>query len=86
MSDREIYLKRLVVGDIFHATSTAMPSLICLITNISDTIIGVRVVTTQIELQLNRKTGVAVWGDKHVVGKIDSVTPLPVDIHNVFIG
>ncbi|MCP4492879.1 MAG: hypothetical protein GY820_37090 [Gammaproteobacteria bacterium] len=86
MPNRKIIIQKLVVGDIFHAESSSMPSLICLTTNITKTTIESRVVTTQISLRFDRVTGVAEWGDEPVVCTIDSVAPLPVGIHNVFLG
>ena len=99
MSDREIMLKRLVVGDIFHATfpseNPGGPSLVCLIESTTATSINSRTVTTQRQFQFDRQTGeaeaidgkpVLARGDDNGVCIIDSVAPLPVDIHNVMLG
>ena len=37
-------------------------------------------------LVFDRQTGKAEWGDAQVVCTIDSVAPLPADIHNVMLG
>ena len=86
MTDREIALERLVIGDIFHATSSDGTTLICLVTLISDTTIYARTVTTQYSLKFARRTGVGEWRGPTVPCTIDSIAPLPVDIHNVMLG
>lgn len=59
---------------------------------VTDTTIEVRNVCTQVHLSFDRATGVAEWRDKRVFGDspvlctIDSVAPLPVDMHNVLLG
>ena len=84
MADRAAALKNLAVGDIFHAECPNGASLICLVMAVTKTRIQARTMTHQIYLEFDRKTGVAKWGDVPCV--VDSVAPLPVDIHNVMLG
>ena len=88
MADRAAALNNLVVGDIFHAESPNAPSLICLVMAVTETRIQARTVTHQLHLEFDRQTGVAKRAsDERVLGAVvDSVAPLPVDIHNVMLG
>jgi hypothetical protein len=83
--DREILLRGLTEGDIFHAESPNGASLICLITNISETQIQARTVTSQLHLEFDRRTGVAEWAEDRVECTIDSIEPLPIDIFNLML-
>src|SRR5262249_502900 len=85
MADRKTALDNLTVGGIFHAESPNGTSLICLIIAVTRTTIQARTVTTQKHLEFDRQTGVAEWGDEAVLSTVDSVAPLPVDIHNVIL-
>jgi hypothetical protein len=78
-------LKNIVVGDIFHASSPNSASLICLAVSVSETTIVSRTVTTQICLDFDRSTGKALWIETAVICTIDSVTPLPVEVHNTIL-
>lgn len=82
--DRGVMIHQLVPGDIFHAGCPGGASLICLVTDIGPSSVEARTVTTQHCYSFNRATGVAKSADTLCV--IDSVTPLPVDIHNVVLG
>lgn len=86
MTDRKAALTNLVGGDIFHAESPNGASLICLVISVTEVTIHARTVTTQKHLEFNRQTGIAKWGDEAVPCIVDSVAPLPVDIHNVILG
>lgn len=86
MEDRKAALVNLAIGDIFHAESPNGASLICLVTSLTDTSIRARTVTTQLCLQFDRRTGIAEWGDQSVPCTIDSVAPLPADIHDIILG
>ena len=90
MSDRHRRLNNIMVGDIIHATSEAMPSLICLVVSTTDSAISVRTVTTQIRLEFDRRTGEATWQSvidgESIRCTIDSVAPLPVGVHNTLLG
>ncbi len=86
MPDRETLLGRLAVGDIFHAESPEGHSMVCLATAVTETTIKARTVTHQVHLAFDRRTGVARWHERDVVCTINSVAPLPIEIHNVFLG
>ncbi len=86
-TNREASLRRLVVGDIFHAASPCGASLICLVTAVTETTIHARTVTTHIAFEFDRANGTADWGDEdpdHCA--IDSTAPLPAEIHAVMLG
>ena len=85
MSEREKALEKLTVGDIFHAESPSGASLICLVTSVTKDIIEARTVTTQLDFRFDRRTGVAKWGDKQVPCTVDSVAPLPAEVHDVML-
>jgi hypothetical protein len=85
MQDRESELRKLSVGDIFHAQSPNGASLICLILSVTEEMIQSRTVTTQVYLEFDRRTGVAKWGDEPIICTIDSIMPLPVEIHNTML-
>jgi hypothetical protein len=86
MSDRTTILGSLSVGDIFHAESPNGASLICLVMSVTEDSIHARTVTTQRHLDFDRQTGIAKWGDDQVSCTIDSVSPLPIEIHNIMLG
>lgn len=94
--DRRTLLHSLAVGDIFHAHAPNGASLICLTTAVTDTTVQARTVTHAMHLDFDRETGVAEWigskdwpdkgyGDDPVRCVVDSVEPLPVDIHNILL-
>src|SRR5947207_853489 len=86
MDDREIALRKLVAGDVFHAESPNGASLICLVISVTENTIQARTVTTQIHLEFDRETGIAEYGIELVPCTIDSVAPLPLEIYNVILG
>jgi len=85
MRDRETLLGNLAVGDIFHAVAPKGASLICLVVSMTEITLHTRRVTTQEPLAFDRRTGVTVPDDGSVPCTIDSVAPLPVDVHNVML-
>jgi len=85
MADRKALIGSLRSGDIFHAQAPNGASMICLVLSVSDAGIRARRVTTQEELEFDRMTGQAMVGDQGLVCVIDSVVPLPADIHDVFL-
>jgi hypothetical protein len=85
MPDRESALRKLAVGDIFHANSSNGASLICLVLSVTEETIQSRTVTTQVSLEFDRRTGNAKWGEEPIICTMDSVTPLPVEIHNTML-
>ena len=86
IAKRQTLLRNLVVGDIFHAESANGASLICLAIFVADSVIEARTVPTQIRIRFDRQTGKAVWGNDKVFCDIDSIAPLPPDIHSVILG
>jgi len=87
LADRQRALKRISVGDIFHAHAPGGPSLICLTMSVTETMIQARNVATQIIYDFDRQTGVADWYvfSEHTTCTIDSVAPLPADIHEIML-
>lgn len=81
-------LGRLVAGDLVHASGPTLPTQICLVTGITETGIQARSVTIQFPFLFNRKTGVGVaYEDGHEFPcTIDSIEPLPVEIHQTLLG
>lgn len=88
MTPREIALRDIEVGDIFHAESSSGGSLICRAVSVTGKILRARAVTTQLYYDFDRRSGVAIWkgegvpewnGDE-VVCTIDSIARLPNDI------
>lgn len=79
-------LRKLVVGDIFHAKTPNGASLICLVTRLDKTRIEARIVTTQKNVRVNRNTGLGKPGVERVACVVDSVAPLPTAIHNEMLG
>jgi len=82
MPDREKALRNLAAGDIFHARSPNGASLVCLVTSVSDSKVCARRITTQEDLEFDRQSGIELGP---IRSRIDSVAPLPTDIHNIFL-
>ena len=78
-------LNKLRVGDIIHANSPNCPSLICLVTNVSDSHLFTRNITMQFEIKFDIQTGKGNRGAKNDICTIDSIAPLPLDIHNIML-
>ena len=85
MADRATMIRNVAVGDFFHARSPNRASLICLATSVGKTTIHARRITSQEELEFDRQTGFAKSGNDQVPCEIDSVAPLPAEIHDVFL-
>jgi hypothetical protein len=85
MLDRETQIGRLVPGDIFHAGAPNGASLICLVLGVKGNTIRARRVTTQEEMEFDRRTGKAEVGDTRIPCVIDSVVPLPTELHEAFV-
>jgi hypothetical protein len=85
MADRKTALMKLGVGDIFQAESPNGASLICLILSVTKSAIEASTVTTQMHLIFDRQTGIAKYGKKPILCTIDSIAPLPEEIHNVMV-
>jgi len=85
MPDRKADLSDLAAGDIFHATSPNGASLICLVLSATQKAIHARRITTQQNLSFDSRTGVEQTGPEQSLAIIDSVAPLPSDVHNTFL-
>jgi len=85
MPNRESELRKLDVGHIFHAHSPNGAGLICLVLSTTEETIQSRTVTTQVYLEFDRRTGNAEWGEEPIICTIDSVTPLPAEVHNTML-
>jgi hypothetical protein len=68
-------LTRLLVGDIFHAKCPNGASLICLVEAVTDDRIMARRVTTQDNVEFDRRTGTTLGSESPCT--IDSIAPLP---------
>ena len=86
MADRGSKLSHLVPGDILHAECPSGASLICLVEAITNGKIEARRVTTQDHVTFDLSTGLSLPNDGETRCTIDSIAPLPVDIHNVMLG
>ncbi len=86
MPNRETLIRNIKIGDIFHAESPNGASMICLATAVSDTTIQARRITTQDDLAFDRNTGVGQSARRRVPCTINSVAPLPPEIHDIFLG
>lgn len=84
MADRKTLLGNLTVGDIFHAQAPNGASYICLVLAVSEATIQARRVTTQENVEFDRTTGVE-KDERQTLAIIDSVMPLPPEVHNVFV-
>lgn len=80
--NRKILIGNLIPGDIFHARAPNGASLICLVLSVDDKTIQARRVTTQENVEFDRRTGIATG---EVPSGIDSIAPLPPEIHSVFL-
>jgi hypothetical protein len=89
MMDRDSALTTLAIGDIFHAESANHPSMICLVTSVTDTSISARTITTQLSFEFDRRTGEANWtfqGREQAPARIHSTARLPDEIHDALVG
>lgn len=82
MADREMALRSLAAGDIFHGRSPNGASLVCLVTSVTESTIRARRITTQDDMAFDRRTGFEI-GD--VRSRIDCVAPFPPDIRDIFL-
>lgn len=85
MTGRMEAIQYLTVGDIFNASSPNGAKLTCLVTGVTPNVIEARTVTTQLQLEFDRSTGVADWGPDRVPCTIDGTRPLPPDIHSLML-
>ena len=82
--DRPNALRRLTVGDIVHGEGSNGASLLCLVTAITEATVQARTMTSQYDLEFDRRTGICEWG--RGTGVIDSIAPLPADIREALLG
>jgi|1186.fasta_scaffold740013_1 hypothetical protein len=85
VADRTTLLGRLVVGDIIQADGPNGACPLCLVYEITATVIRARSVNTQKHYEFDRVTGIGDWRDGSAV-TINSVAPFPVEIHNIILG
>lgn len=85
MFDRGTLLGNLAPGHIFHAEARNGASMICLVLSINETSIRARRVTSQEALEFDRRTGKTEVGEERIPCVINSVAPLPSEIHDVFL-
>jgi hypothetical protein len=78
-------LRRLEVGDIFHAVGENGAVAICLVLGVDETAVISRRITTQDCCKFDRTTGKSVPGDEFFTGTVTSVEPLPPDLRNTFL-
>jgi hypothetical protein len=85
-TNRESSLRNLIVGDIFSGACPDGRILICLVTSITEKTIQARSVPTQKNYCFDRQTGIEEGVEMSVACTIQSVEPLPLDVHNVILG
>lgn len=83
--DRESLIRRLSVGNIFHAEYPNGASCICLVLAVNAHEISVRRITTQENLIFDRLTGIEKDVHAEALAVMDSVAPLPQDVFEVFL-
>src|ERR1700739_4849498 len=83
--DRKIVLAAIAVGDLFHGRPRkGTASVICLALQVREKTIFARRITTQSVHEFDRATGVEIDDSNPVI--IDSIAPLPSDIHEIMLG
>ncbi len=85
LTQREIALRNIRMGDIFHADGDHGGPLICLATSITETTINARTVSHNLKFKFDRRTGVGKEPEFSIGGTIDSVARLPPDIYEALI-
>jgi hypothetical protein len=85
MLDRKTLIGNLNVGDIFHAEAPNGASCVCRVLSVNDATIQARRMTTQENLEFDRHTGIERVNDGEAQVVINSVAPLPPEIHDVFL-
>jgi hypothetical protein len=85
MADRKKLVADLDVGDIFQAEYPNGAKCICLVLSVDDAAIKARRVTSQENLEFDRQSGLEKADNGEPLAVINSVAPLPTEIHNVFL-
>ena len=83
MPDLRSKLCLLVPGDIIHGRHSAGPSLVCIVEAVEIDRLETRRITTQRHITFDIETGVEIDFPEC---RLDSIEPLPVDVHNVLLG
>jgi len=84
LTNREEALRKIAVGDIFHASAPNGASFICLALQVRENMVFARRITSQSVHEFDRSTGVE--DPDGVPLTIDSIAPLPTDIHEIMLG
>jgi hypothetical protein len=84
MTVRERALRKIGIGDIFHASAPVTASFICLTLQVKESTILARRVTLQSIHEFDRATGIECLESNPAV--IDSVAVLPDDIRAIMLG
>ena len=85
MSDRELLLGNLAVGDTFHAEYPNGASCVCRVLSVNDATLHAKRMTTQENLEFDRHTGIERVNNGEAQAVINSVAPLPPEIHDIFL-
>ncbi len=85
--DKTALIRNIGEGDIFHAEGETGASRICIVVAVRATTILARDISIQAIYEFDRQTGVAIryFGVRPYRYTIDSVAPLPADIHNIML-
>jgi hypothetical protein len=83
MTQREVALRSIAVGDIFHGRE-GTASCICLALQVKERTILARRITTQSVHEFDRATGVENVGRYPII--IDSIASVPADIREILLG
>lgn len=79
-----------MAGDIIHATRFGPSSIICVVESVAGGFIRTRSIAQQHAIDFDIETGVGAWrdelfGDEPIECQIDSIEPLPREIHDALI-
>lgn len=88
MTRREDALRKIAVGDFFRTTSPNQASLPCLALEVTTDSIRARSIASRFDLKFDRTSGIAAFSEyeRNVDCIIDSLAPLPPDVHRVMLG
>lgn len=84
--ERGEFLQLVAEGDLIHARNSVNASIICLVTAVDNDFIHCRRITTQHTYIFDRTAGLSIASDTQMGAEIDSVEPLPINIHNTLLG
>ncbi len=86
LNPRERALSDIQIGDLFNVAGNHGASIICLAIAIGERMIRARSITHQLDIVFDRRTGFGKEPKYGLGGTINSVEPLPPDIHKALIG